>query len=168
MGNGNTSYGGFWKRLLALIIDSLIVTTPFMVVSIIRGSILDFWGWMQPFYVIADIIYYVYFEGILGATLGKRAVGLALVAADGRYPVGWGTALLRYFARSVSLLILGIGMLMIPFSERKQGLHDRIANTYVVGALTARQGGPIAPYGPNQGVISRGISKQKRGIKRNG
>jgi uncharacterized RDD family membrane protein YckC len=32
----------------------------------------------------------------------------------------------------LSGLILGIGFLMAAFTERKQGLHDMIAGTYVV------------------------------------
>jgi uncharacterized RDD family membrane protein YckC len=32
----------------------------------------------------------------------------------------------------VSGLILGIGYLMVAFDERKQGLHDKIADSYVI------------------------------------
>jgi uncharacterized RDD family membrane protein YckC len=32
----------------------------------------------------------------------------------------------------VSGIILGIGYLMIAFDQKKQGLHDRMAETYVV------------------------------------
>jgi uncharacterized RDD family membrane protein YckC len=38
----------------------------------------------------------------------------------------------RYFAKFISALILGIGFLMVAFTERKRGLHDMIAGTLVV------------------------------------
>jgi uncharacterized RDD family membrane protein YckC len=41
-------------------------------------------------------------------------------------------ALGRYFAKIPSALILGIGFIMVAFTERKQGLHDMMAGTLVV------------------------------------
>ncbi|HLC47829.1 MAG TPA: RDD family protein [Candidatus Norongarragalinales archaeon] len=128
------AFGGFWRRLLALIIDSFIVGVPFWMIAILRGNFLDSLAWLQQAMLASDIAYYVYFEGMQGATLGKRAVGLALVKEDGTYPVGWQTALFRYFARTASFLILGIGVLMVAFSAKKQGLHDRLARTLVVAS----------------------------------
>jgi uncharacterized RDD family membrane protein YckC len=38
----------------------------------------------------------------------------------------------RYFAKTISGLILFIGFIMVAFTEKKQGLHDMIAGTLVV------------------------------------
>ena len=38
----------------------------------------------------------------------------------------------RYFAKFISAIILGIGFLMIAFTDRKRGLHDMIAGTLVI------------------------------------
>jgi uncharacterized RDD family membrane protein YckC len=38
----------------------------------------------------------------------------------------------RYFAAILSAAILCIGLLMIAFTEKKQGLHDMLAGTLVV------------------------------------
>ncbi|MGH9316538.1 MAG: RDD family protein, partial [Thermoanaerobaculia bacterium] len=43
-----------------------------------------------------------------------------------------GRATGRHFSKILSTLILFIGFLMVAFSEKKQGLHDRIAETLVV------------------------------------
>jgi len=47
-------------------------------------------------------------------------------------PIGFGRATGRYFAKILSAIILCIGFIMIAFTQRKQGLHDMIANTLVV------------------------------------
>jgi uncharacterized RDD family membrane protein YckC len=38
----------------------------------------------------------------------------------------------RWIGQGMSFLVLGLGFLMIAFSREKQGLHDKIAGTYVV------------------------------------
>ena len=65
------------------------------------------------------------------ATLGKMAVGIKVVRTDGtRISMGRGVG--RYFGFMLSSLIMGIGLLMAAFTERKQGLHDVICDTLVV------------------------------------
>ena len=66
-----------------------------------------------------------------GQTLGKMAMGIKVVMANGE-PVEFGSAMLRYFGYWLSWLILGIGYLMIAFSAEKRGLHDNIAGTVVI------------------------------------
>jgi uncharacterized RDD family membrane protein YckC len=46
--------------------------------------------------------------------------------------VGYARALVRWIGQGMSFLVLGLGFLMIAFSREKQGLHDKIAGTYVV------------------------------------
>ena len=43
-----------------------------------------------------------------------------------------GPAALRYFARALSAIIIGMGFLLIVIDKQKQGLHDKIAKTYVI------------------------------------
>jgi uncharacterized RDD family membrane protein YckC len=60
------------------------------------------------------------------------AVRVKVIRTDGG-DIGYGRALLREtLGKFVSALIFGIGYLMVAFDARKQGLHDRIADTYVV------------------------------------
>jgi len=45
----------------------------------------------------------------------------------------WGIVNVAYFiGYIVGALTLVIGFLMVAFDDRKQGLHDKIANTYVI------------------------------------
>ena len=66
------------------------------------------------------------------ATAGQRICALRVINAIDGDRVSFMRGLLRVFGMMLSGLILGIGFLMVAFTERKQGLHDMIASTYVV------------------------------------
>jgi len=65
------------------------------------------------------------------ATLGKMAVGIKVTDMNGNR-ISFLNATGRYFGTILSGLILGIGYIMIIFTEKKQGLHDIMAGTLVV------------------------------------
>ena len=121
-------YAGFWVRFAAYIIDAVIL---FVVGALI-------WGFTDLSYAadclvgwIIAVTYTVGFWTWRGQTPGKMALSVKIVRTDGR-PVGPGKAILRYLGYYVSAIILLIGFFMIAFDSRKQGLHDKIAETYVV------------------------------------
>lgn len=64
------------------------------------------------------------------ATLGKRVLGLKVVATDGR-PVGLARALLRYCAAGISWVLLNLGHAMAAWTPDKRALHDYVAGTRV-------------------------------------
>jgi uncharacterized RDD family membrane protein YckC len=64
------------------------------------------------------------------ATLGKRALGLAVVDESGRR-ISWGRANARFFASWLSALLCYAGYLVPLFNPRRQALHDLIAGTLV-------------------------------------
>jgi len=66
-----------------------------------------------------------------GQTPGKMALRIRIVGDDGR-PVGLGRAIVRYGGYIASTVFVFTGYFMISFDRRKQGLHDKIARTYVV------------------------------------
>jgi uncharacterized RDD family membrane protein YckC len=65
------------------------------------------------------------------ATLGKMAMGLRVTTVRGQ-PISFGQAVGRYFGKWLSSLILGIGYLMIMWTDKHQGLHDQLAGTVVI------------------------------------
>lgn len=75
--------------------------------------------------------YEVYFVSTRGGTLGKLALGLKIVRADGS-PVDAGLALGRWFAHFLSGAIFMIGYIMAGFDEQKRALHDHICQTRVI------------------------------------
>jgi uncharacterized RDD family membrane protein YckC len=64
-------------------------------------------------------------------TLGKLALGIRVTDMQGA-KISFPRALGRYPAKYLSALILGIGFLMVAWTQRKQGLHDLIAGTLVL------------------------------------
>jgi len=67
-----------------------------------------------------------------GATPGKMIADCKIVNATTGQPISLLQAIVRYFAYLVSALPLGLGFLWIIWDKKKQGWHDKIANTVVV------------------------------------
>ncbi|WP_083553156.1 RDD family protein [Syntrophotalea acetylenivorans] len=136
-------YAGFWLRVVASLLDSVVV----FILQLVCGGILIASGgllggldsadgtvamvtWL--FTTVLGLAYYVIFTGSCGQTLGKMALRIKVIRKDGG-DLGYGGATLREtIGKFVSGIILGIGYLMVAFDERKQGLHDKIAGSYVV------------------------------------
>ena len=81
---------------------------------------------------LATAAYYLFMHSSSKqATLGKMAMGLKVTDLDGER-IGVGKSFLRTIGSFVSAVLLMVGYLMVAFTERKQGLHDKIAGTLVV------------------------------------
>lgn len=65
-----------------------------------------------------------------GQTIGMRPFHIRVLTIQGE-PLSWGRTLWRYVAFTVSLFSV-IGMIWIIFDKQKQGLHDKLAGTYVI------------------------------------
>jgi uncharacterized RDD family membrane protein YckC len=139
-GSAAVDYGGFWLRVVAYIIDTIVTSIAGAIVGFGYGFALALAGASAGAakpggYVIGLIIAWLYFalmessEG--GATLGKMAVGLRVVTEEGKR-LSFAKATGRYAAKFISAIILGIGFIMVAFTDRKRGLHDMIAGTLVV------------------------------------
>jgi uncharacterized RDD family membrane protein YckC len=63
-------------------------------------------------------------------TLGKMAVGIRVGDHEGEQ-ITWPNALGRFFAKFLSSMIFYIGFMMAGWDNKKQGLHDKLADTYV-------------------------------------
>ena len=126
----NPHYGGFWIRFLAAILDVIIIGLPAFILQV---GLVFATGVSSLVYVIelGAIVLTVYLDGIKGGTPGKLILGLRIVNDKGNY-IGIPMAILRYIGKILSAVILGIGYIMIAFTEKKQGLHDKIAKTYVI------------------------------------
>ena len=81
--------------------------------------------------LILLVLYTMGFWAWRGQTPGKIALRIRIVGVDER-PIGAGRAIVRYIGYLVSTLAFFGGYLMISQTQRKQGLHDKIARTYVV------------------------------------
>jgi len=130
---------GFWIRLLAAVVDSVIlvviqgfvVSTPLSLAGVEGDERLAF-GLILLLGSIVGWTYHTLFIGLKGATPGKMLVGIRVVDRSGGRP-SIGTAFVREVpGKIVSELALLLGYIWIAFDEKKQGWHDKIAGTYVV------------------------------------
>ncbi|MGA8144849.1 MAG: RDD family protein [Candidatus Acidiferrales bacterium] len=149
-------YAGFWLRVVAHIIDGIVLGVVFGLLFIVGIAIVGvslrgvFQGMDEPgagpsaalvlmiifivfLGIFASWIYYAYMESSPNqGTLGKMALGLIVTDMQGRR-IGFGHASGRFFAKIVTGLIpLGIGYMMAGFTEKKQALHDMIAGCLVL------------------------------------
>lgn len=128
------NYAGFWIRLGAYLLDGIIVGVPALIIIFALTVFYGFWGAVAG-YGIAILISWLYHASFESsekqATLGKQAINVKVVDYRGKR-ITFARASGRYFAKILSALILLIGFIMVGFTEKKQGLHDYIASTYVV------------------------------------
>jgi uncharacterized RDD family membrane protein YckC len=119
-------YAGFWIRVAAYIIDGIILGIAQVLIGLILPEIVAS--------LVSIAVGVAYFCGMEcsenQATLGKMAVGIKVGDARGEQ-LSFPNALGRYFAKILSALILCIGFMMVGWDDKKQGLHDKLADTYV-------------------------------------
>lgn len=81
--------------------------------------------------VVLHVVYHVTCIGGFGQTLGKRAMGIAVVRRNGA-PTGYGRAFLRSVGGLFALLTLGLANLGVLVTRERRGLGDWLADTRVV------------------------------------
>ncbi len=149
-------YAGFWLRLVAYIIDGVIVRGVILIIfgffaaltgigSTLRnippgedpGDVVALLGVTFIFAVLGIAVVGVWlYHALLESsswqgTLGKKVMGLAVTDTERR--ISFGRASGRYFAKFVTNLIpLFIGYILAGFTERKQAIHDMIAGCLVL------------------------------------
>jgi len=138
-------YAGFWIRVGAAIIDTLLllmITFPLLVAiygwdyfdaevtGFIAGPADVLISWVLP--AIAVILFWVYRQ----ATPGKMVLSLRIQDAHTGGGLSWGQSVGRYLGYFLSTLPLGLGLIWVAFDKKKQGWHDKLAHTVVVKSTT--------------------------------
>ncbi len=159
-------HAGFWKRVAAYIIDSIVLWIPNVLIGKLMGATAAeqalmqsvqgtsdttaalaaygaFYSAMLPAILVQLVLAWLYFalceSSSWQATLGKLAIGIRVVDLDGNR-ISFLRATGRHFAKLLSGMILLIGYLMVAFTQRKQGLHDIIAGTLVLNGRASEFG----------------------------
>ncbi len=147
MDNTEMVYVGFWARVGATIIDSILlalVSIPLLIAiygwsyfdpeetEVIAGPADLLISWVFP--ALAVITFWIMKQ----ATPGKMAISARIVDADTGKPPSTGQLVGRYLAYFISTLPLCLGFLWVAFDHRKQGWHDKLAGTVVI--RNARRG----------------------------
>lgn len=159
-------YAGFVTRFIAFAIDLLIVVIAQVIIMLFVRVVLNFFGlnelaralfdpaeapsssvFIQVLrWVIAVLgsavvfaIYVITFWLLVDKTLGQALLGLRVLRSNGR-PITLVPAIKRLLGYYLSFFALGIGFLWILLDDRRQGWHDKLADTVVVYDWDARLG----------------------------
>jgi uncharacterized RDD family membrane protein YckC len=153
MENNDVEYAGFWLRLGATLIDTVLVmaiTFPLLIAiygwqyfnpegnkGLLAGPADFLISWVFPFVAA------IWFWRTRQATPGKMALSLRVIDAGTGATLSTRQSVGRYFAYLVSIIPLCLGFVWIAFDPRKQGWHDKLAGSVVV--RTKRRGNEPVP-----------------------
>jgi uncharacterized RDD family membrane protein YckC len=132
-------YVGFWPRVGAAAIDSLLIvfiTLPLLTAvygreywqseAWVRGPADLIINWVLP--AVAVVLFWIYRQ----ATPGKMAISARIVDAKTGARPTTGQLVVRYLGYYVAMIPLFAGIIWVAFDPRKQGWHDKLAGTVVV------------------------------------
>ena len=154
-----TNYASFGRRLVALIIDYIIIGIAQSIIIVpimgmigfgavknvenlenmndqqalgLAGAIMGAGMVLNVVGLIAMGIYFTLMHSSeKQASIGKMAMGIKVTDMNGNR-ITRQAAFIRYIGTIVSGAIIFIGYIMAAFTEKKQALHDMIANTLVL------------------------------------
>ena len=129
------------RRVLAIIVDGLVLGVLFWVMSLIFGASSAEGGMASAslgtlgtlLYLILAFAYFTLLEGNRGQTLGKMLLGIKVVREDNGEVPGLGAAAIRTVLRLIDgIFAYLVGFIAIQISSNNQRLGDMAANTLVV------------------------------------
>lgn len=145
--NHPVKYAKFWERVLAILMDTIILSLFSAIVGALFG-VLYFLSKGSPKMspanteelkmigrAIGSTLNWLYFTCLESsekqATFGKQIMGIQVTDLNGQR-LSFGRANGRYFSKIVSTLTLGIGFLMPLFDNQKQALHDKMSGCLLI------------------------------------
>lgn len=177
-------YAGFWKRALAFIIDSIILSIPMAVVYAVilvpqgmafaklassgtepspevmmsmMGRYFISMALIWLFTIVSGWLYSSLMESSkYQATLGKLALGIKVTGAHGER-ISFARATGRFFGKMVSAMTLYFGFYMAGFTQKRQALHDLLANTFVVDRQYTEENKELVMLPFSKGGCAAGI-----------
>jgi uncharacterized RDD family membrane protein YckC len=136
---GELEYVGFWSRLVAFLIDGLLIlAVTWLPLTWYYGE--SYWLSDQIYLGMFDFVVSTILPGVAiilfwivkQATPGKMAISSKVVDADSGCAPSAKQCIIRYLSYYLGFLSLGVGFLWIALDSQKQGWHDKIARTVVV------------------------------------
>ena len=141
----NRIYAGFFVRLAAYIVDTVIVWAAMLIVRLpvwvttisspdnflVKDFIFQY-SIKDILFYIMQAAYFVLLTYFTGSTLGKKLFQIRVVSAEDRKMTFFEVTFRETVGRFLSALILSIGYIMIAIDKKKRGLHDILSDTNVV------------------------------------
>ena len=137
----NVEYAGFWIRLGAYIIDSILMALIiYPLLYAIYGlagadysSAFNSNGFIPMLLIwVLPIVTVIWFWVKKQATPGKMLFSLRVLDAKTGNSSTIGQSVARYLGYMIAGIPLGLGYIWVAFDSKKQGWHDKIAGTVVV------------------------------------
>jgi len=118
---------GFWIRTIPFIVDSILMG----IVTGVLSFFLSYIGFIVSF--ILPVFYCGFFYEKYSSTPGKMLFGLKVVRTKtGEHPDYMDALLRDGVGKALSMIIFGVGYLMVAFRSDKQALHDIFSKTTVL------------------------------------
>ncbi len=157
--SGQLDLNHWLYRLIALIIDGIIVGIPVAIIWTIISLALIFadpflltWGgWLllPLIFGILWVLYFVILDVAWGATIGKRLLGLQVQTVNGG-KVPFDKAFIRNISKIywIFLILDWLIAVVTPGTDKRQKFTDRIAGTTVVSTRQPFAAAPPPPPPP--------------------
>jgi uncharacterized RDD family membrane protein YckC len=118
----------FVARFFAALIDGTILLVASLVVTAATGRVAG-----EGVGILIAVLYLGFFEGSnSGQTIGKKALGIRVIDYRTGGPIGYGRAVLRYFARYISAIACLLGYFWMLWDKERQTWHDKLISDVVV------------------------------------
>jgi uncharacterized RDD family membrane protein YckC len=143
----DVEYAGFFIRVLAYIMDQVMVWLTLIMLGLVGYIAIETGAYLLGFsseelrLMLTPLIfscclatygiYYTFYHGYYGQTLGKILLGLKVTRTNGE-ELSYSVAFKRWLGYFASSFFFGFGFLMPIFTQRRQALHDKIADTVVI------------------------------------
>lgn len=130
-------YAGFWIRLAASILDSILLMLILLPIGLLVAP--DTYDWTNTSYSWFDVFYQIFWAVFVimcwikfAGTPAKRLLKLKVLDAQTGQHLGLGQSVIRYIGYIPSTLVLFLGFFWIGWDAKKQGWHDKMAKSVVV------------------------------------
>ncbi|ARK31726.1 RDD family protein [Halalkalibacter krulwichiae] len=135
-------YAGFWMRFWAFLLDlitvfsfNMLIVSPFIRITDISGILaIGPYSFETILWAVIFFLYFAIMTKNFGQTIGKMVMGVRVISKD-RQELKWTQLIFREGVGRFlhqSLFFLYAIYAMVAFTEKKQGLHDVISDTYVI------------------------------------
>lgn len=120
------------KRVVAVIIDAIIVVVIIFAITTALGDVSNVFGSSIGGAGLLSFAYFIYFEATYGQTLGKNVMDIVVVKADGG-DCDWRASIIRNVLRVIDgFAFYLVGFIVIILTDENQRLGDIVGDTIVV------------------------------------
>jgi uncharacterized RDD family membrane protein YckC len=136
LAGGDFVYMGFWKRVLASIIDNVLLGIACLPLMFMLYQIIEKDETAELTYnllsSVVSIVVVLLFWQFKQSTPGKMIFSARIVDAQTYGKPSFGKLVIRYLGYIPSTLVLFLGFIWVAFDKQKRGWHDMMAGTLVV------------------------------------